>query len=165
MTTMHKTVLRAAGLAAILALGACATNVPYGPAASASAKGYMVQPIENNRFRITYRDNSMELARSRALRRAAEVTIEQGDDWFQIVTAYSDTGELAGGGGTSVSVGGTSGNGGYSNFGVGVGIALPLGGSSSPVEHVIEIITAPGAKPNDPNAYLAEDVLANLGGA
>ena len=123
MTAKQKMILRGAGLAAILALGACATNVPYGPAASATAKGYMVQPIENNRIRITNRDNTMEHAQSRALRRAAEVTLEQGDDWFQIVTAFTDTGELAGGGGTSVSVGGSSGSGGYSNFGVGVGIA------------------------------------------
>ena len=95
---------------ALLALGACATSVPYGPAASDGAKGYSVLPIENNRFRITYKDNSMELARSRALRRAAEITLEQGDDWFQIVTA-------------------------------------------------------PGAKPDNPDAYNASEVLANLGGA
>ncbi|MEL7033513.1 MAG: hypothetical protein AAGL97_11250 [Pseudomonadota bacterium] len=151
---------------ALLALGACATSVPYGPAASDGAKGYSVLPIENNRFRITYKDNSMELARSRALRRAAEITLEQGDDWFQIVTAYSDTGELAGGGGTSVSVGGATGNAGRSSVGVGVGISLPLGGGSSgPVEHVMEIVTAPGAKPDNPDAYNASEVLANLGGA
>lgn len=150
---------------ALLALGACATNVPYGPAASDSAKGYSVLPIENNRFRITYKDSSMELARSRALRRAAELTLEKGDDWFQVVSAYSDTGELAGGG-SSVSIGGGSSSGGRSSVGLGVGISLPLGGGSSgPVEHVMEIVTAPGAKPDNPDAYDAEDVLANLGGA
>lgn len=150
---------------ALLALGACATSAPYGPASRDGAKGYVVQPIENNRFRITYTDTSMELARSRALRRAAEITLEKGHDWFQIVTAYTDTGELAGGGGTSVSVGGSSGSSGRSSVGVGVGIALPLGGSSGPVEHVMEIITAPGPKPDNPDAYSASDVLANLGGA
>ena len=150
---------------ALLALGACATSAPYGPAARDGAKGYVVQPIENNRFRIAYTDTSMELARSRALRRAAEITLEQGHDWFQVVTAYSDTGELAGGGGTSVSVGGSTGSSGRSSVGLGVGIALPLGGSSGPVEHVMEIITAPGPKPDNPDAYSASDVLANLGGA
>lgn len=151
-------------LSALALIGACATSVPYGPAASDGAKGYSVQPIENNRFRITYTDSSMELARSRALRRAAEVTVEKGDDWFQIVSAYSDTGELAGGSGTSVSIGGGAGSGGRSSVGVGVGIALPLGGGSSgPVEHVMEIVTAPGEKPDNPDAYSAADVLANLG--
>ncbi|MEO1553185.1 MAG: hypothetical protein AAFR82_04575 [Pseudomonadota bacterium] len=153
-------------ISALALLGACATNVPYGPAASDGAKGYSVLPIENNRFRVTYTDNTMELARSRALRRAAEFTLEKGHDWFQIVTAYSDTGELAGGSGTSVSVGGATGNAGRSSVGVGVGISLPLGGGSSgPVEHVMEIVTAPGAKPDNPDAYGAADVLANLGGA
>ena len=103
------------------------------------------------------------LARSRALRRAAELTLERGDEWFQIVTAYSDTGELAGGG-SSVSIGGAGGSSGRSSVGVGVGIALPLGGSSSSVEHVMEIVTASGAKPDNPDAYDASDVLSNLGG-
>ena len=57
---------------ALVLLGACASSVPYGPAAKDGAKGYSVLPIENNRFRITYTDTSMDLARSRALRRAAE---------------------------------------------------------------------------------------------
>ena len=151
---------------ALLALGACATSVPYGPATSDGAKGYSVVPIENNRFRVSYKASSLELARSRALRRAAEVTLDRGDDWFQVVSAYSDTGELAGGGGTSVSVGGATGSGGRSSVGVGLGIALPLGGGSSgPVVHVLEIVTAPGEKPDNPDAYSAADVLANLGGA
>lgn len=153
-------------VSALALLGACATSTPYGPATSANAKGYTVLPIENNRFRITYKDSSEDLARTRALRRAAEITLERGDDWFQVVNAYTDAGELAGGGGTSVSIGGSGGSSGRSSVGVGVGIALPLGGGSSgPVEHVLEIVTSPGPKPNNPHAYDAEDVLLNLGGA
>jgi len=151
-------------VSALAFLGACATSVPYGPATSDNAKGYSVQPIENNRFRVAYRDNSMEIARSRALRRAAEVTLENGDEWFLVTTAYSDTGELAGGG-SSVSIGGASSSGGRSSVGLGVGIALPMGGSSGPVEHVMEIITGSGQKPDNADAYDANDVLANLGGA
>ncbi|MEP1145067.1 MAG: hypothetical protein ABJH52_15215 [Henriciella sp.] len=151
-------------ISALALVSACATSVPYGPAAKDGAKGYSVLPIENNRFRITYKDNSMDLARSRALRRAAELTLEKGDDWFQIVSAYSDTGELSGGG-SSVSIGGASGSGGRSSVGVGLGVSLPLGGSSGPVEHVLEIVTAPGAKPDNPDAYNASEVLANLSGS
>ena len=150
-------------VSALALLGACATSAPYGPATSASAKGYSVVPIENNRFRVTYRDTSMEVARSRALRRAAEITLDQGADWFQVVTAYSDTGELAGGG-SSVSIGGSAGSGGRSSVGLGVGIALPLGGSSGPVEHVMEIITGSGPKPPNADAYDASEVLMNLSG-
>ncbi len=151
-------------VSALALLGACATSVPYGPATSDKAKGYSVQPIENNRFRVAYRDNSMEIARSRALRRAAEVTLENGDEWFLVTTAYSDTGELAGGG-SSVSIGGASTSGGRSSVGLGIGIALPMGGASGPVEHVMEIITGSGQKPDSAEAYDANDVLANLGGA
>lgn len=151
-------------ISALALVSACATSVPYGPAAKDGAKGYSVLPIENNRFRITYKDNSMDLARSRALRRAAELTLEKGDDWFQVVSAYSDTGELSGGG-SSVSIGGASGSGGRSSVGVGLGVSLPLGGSSGPVEHVLEIVTAPGAKPDNPDAYNASEVLANLSGS
>jgi len=134
-------------ISALALVSACATSVPYGPAAKDGAKGYSVLPIENNRFRITYKDNSMDLARSRALRRAAELTLEKGDDWF------------------SVSIGGASGSGGRSSVGVGLGVSLPLGGSSGPVEHVLEIVTAPGAKPDNPDAYNASEVLANLSGS
>lgn len=151
-------------ISALTFLGACATQAPYGPAARDGSAGYSVLPIENNRFRITYTDTSVEIARSRALRRAAEITLERGDNWFQIVTAYSDTGELAGGG-SSVSIGGSGGSSGRTSVGVGVGIALPLGSRSRSVEHVMEIVTASGAKPDNPDAYDASDVLANLGGA
>lgn len=151
-------------VSALALLCACATSVPYGPAESSNAKGYSVVPIENNRFRVSYKDASMEVARSRALRRAAEVTVENGADWFQVVTAYSDTGELAGGG-SSVSIGGGSYSGGRSSVGVGLGVSLPLGGTNTTVEHVMEIIIGSGPKPDNADAYNADEVLANLSGA
>ena len=151
-------------VSALMLLGACATSVPYGPAANDDAKGYSVIQIENNRYRVSYKDNTMELARSRALRRAAEVTLENGADWFQTVTAYSDTGELAGGG-SSVSIGGGTASGGRTSVGVGLGVSLPIGGSSGPVIHTMEIITGSGEKPQNADAYNASDVLLNLGGA
>ncbi|MEO0607174.1 MAG: hypothetical protein AAFY82_03015 [Pseudomonadota bacterium] len=151
-------------VSALALVGACATSAPYGPAESSKDKGYSVVPIEDNRFRVSYKDTSQEAARSRALRRAAEVTLENGADWFQVVTAYSDSGELAGGG-SSVSIGGGSYSGGSSSVGVGLGVSLPLGGSNSTVEHVIEIIIGSGPKPDNADAYKADEVLANLSGA
>ena len=156
-----------AGLAVGLGmvLSGCATNVPYGPAERDGAKGYAVQPIENNRFRVSYRDNDAELARTRALRRAAEITLENDADWFQVVRAYDDDFEQTRRGGTSVSIGGSSGSHGRSSVGVGLGITLPLGGGSSgPVTHVLEILTGSGEKPSDALVYDAEDVFLNLTG-
>lgn len=146
-------------------LTGCATNVPYGPAEREGAKGYAVQPIENNRFRVSYRDNDPEIARTRALRRAAEITLENDAEWFQVVNAYDDEFEQGRRGGSSVSIGGSTGSRGRSSVGVGLGISLPLGGGNSgPVTHVLEILTGAGEKPSGAQVYDAEDVFMNLTG-
>lgn len=143
-------------------LAACTTAKPYGPAASSSAQGYLVQPIESNRYRVSYTALSPEDARRYALRRAAEVTVEQGADWFRVVSSYTDQ-DYSRGGGSSVSVGGSSG--GYSSgVGVGVGIGLPLGGGSEKTTESLEIVTGSGPKPDEPNAYDADSVLINTAG-
>jgi len=151
-------------LACLIFTAACATAVPYGPAAKDGAKGYMVQPIESNRFRVSYRDNDPETARTHALRRAAEITQENGAEWFQVVGAYDDQEASRRGSGTSVSIGGSTGSYGRSSVGVGLGIGFPLGGSSKPTTHVLEIITGSGDKPEGGNVYTASDVLINLAG-
>lgn len=151
-----------AATALTVGLAACTTAKAYGPAASSSAQGYLVQPIESNRYRVSYTALSPEDARRYALRRAAEVTTEQGADWFRIVASYTDQ-DLSRSGGSSVSVGGSSG--GYSSgVGVGVGIGLPLGGGTQKTTESLEIITGSGPKPDEPNAYDADSVLINTAG-
>ena len=148
--------------ASLLLTAACATTMPYGPAAKDGAKGYSEQAIENNRFRVSYRDNSVEAARANALRRASEITLANDADWFRVVNAFNDEFDTRGGGGTSVSIGGSSGSRGRSSVGVGLGISLPLGGSSGPITHVLEILTGTGEKPADADVYDASAVLSNL---
>ena len=148
-----------AGLAAA-AMTACTSTQPYGPADSSGAQGYLVQPIENNRYRVSYTALSQQEARQYALRRAAEVTVENGGEWFRVVRSYTDTERGGSGGGSSVSVGGSSGSYG-SGVGVGVGIGLPLGGSKEKVTESLEIITGSGDKPADAEIYDAQSVLAN----
>lgn len=162
ITTMIRTILLSS---LAIGLSACATSTPYGAAAREGAKGYAVQPIENNRFRVSYRDNDAETAKTRALRRAAEVTLENDAEWFQVVNAYDDEFSQNRRGGSSVSIGGSSGSRGRSSVGVGLGISLPLGGGNSgPVTHVIEILTGSGDKPANARVYDAEDVVINLTG-
>ena len=155
---MIRTVL----MAALLATGAagCASTAAYGPASSSGDIGYMVQPIESNRYRVTYTAKSREEARSLALRRAAEVTLENGGDWFRVVDQYAETDRD--GGGSSISLGGgTSSRG--SGVGVGVGFGIPIGGSSEKTTASLEIVTGTGAKPDDDaNAYDAASILANI---
>lgn len=155
----------ATALALLVFTAACATAVPYGPAAKDGAKGYLVQQIESNRYRVSYRDSDAETARTRALRRAAEITKENGAEWFQVVGAYDDQERSSSRSGTSVSVGGSTGSRGRSSVGVGLGIGFPLGGSSTPTTHVLEIITGSGDKPEGDRSYDADAVLMNLAGA
>ena len=75
---------------ASLALAACATTTPYQPAdASSSLKqGYSDQAIEDNRYRVAFKGNSStpkEVVETYLLYRAAELTLQQGKDWFLVV--------------------------------------------------------------------------------
>ena len=74
--------------AAALLLAACATATPYGPAAEGGGYGFSEQQIEQNRFRITFRGNSVtsrETVENALLFRAAELTVQQGFDHFIVV--------------------------------------------------------------------------------
>ena len=146
-------------------LAACATGpVPYGPAADKGARGYVVQPIETGRYRVSYKAIDAETARAYALLRAAEVTLENGSDWFRVVHAYSE-GEAGRAGGSSVSIGGSAGSGGHSSLGIGIGLGFPLGGGRQETTHVLEILTGTGDKPADANVYDARSVQASVLGA
>ena len=150
---------------AALTLSACATSAPYGPATKSGGQGYVVQPIESNRFRVSYTDQDAAAARSRALRSAAELCVEKGAEWFQVVSAFDEADDRYGRSGSSVGIGASGGSGGRTSVGVGVGISLPLGGGSGgPTTHVLEIITGSGDKPEDAAVYDADDVLMNLAG-
>lgn len=77
----------AAGFA-LAALAACSTSTGYGPATSPRGYGYSDQQIEQNRFRITFRGNSLterETVETSLLYRAAELTLASGGDYFIVV--------------------------------------------------------------------------------
>lgn len=81
----------ALGVAALL-IAACGTATPYGPASKAGGYGFSDQRIEANRYRITFRGNSLtsrETVENALLYRAAELTVELGYDYF--VTVENDT--------------------------------------------------------------------------
>lgn len=150
---------------ALALMAACATTPSYGPAKSDRGEGYLSQQIEAGRYRVSYTDRDPVRARNMALLRASEITLADGKDWFEITHEGADS-ELSGrsGGGTSVSIGGSAGSGGYSGVGVGIGIGLPLGGSGSAgmTTHTMEIVTGAGPKPDKGEAYDARSVDMNL---
>lgn len=89
-----------------IALSACETSTPYAPAEDRQGYGFTEQQIEDNRFRITFRGNSLtdrETVEDYLLFRAAEVTLEQGYDYFVVVeddtektTTYTGVGPRSG---------------------------------------------------------------------
>jgi hypothetical protein len=71
-----------------LGLGACASNPKYLPADTANGYGHYSTRLEENRYRIVFngrQSTSLNTTRDYALLRAAELTLQEGHDWFRIV--------------------------------------------------------------------------------
>lgn len=151
--------------AAGLALSACASLAPYGPQMGSGGQGYVEQRIESNRFRVTYNGvGHPGPVADYALLRAAELTLAQGYDWFEVTQRWTDgRPDSAGGLRPSVGVGyGSSRYGGYRSSGVGVGVGLNFSGPS-PTSTTLEVVMGNGERPDRPNAYDASDVRDSLG--
>jgi hypothetical protein len=76
-------------VAAGLALTACASSSPYGPARGPGDSGYIDQRVDPARYVVTFQGNaSMDpsLVYEYALLRAAEVTLDSDYGWFYIVS-------------------------------------------------------------------------------
>lgn len=160
---------------------ACTTPTPYRPAPTAGADrtGYSDQRIEANRFRVTFTGNSMtsrETVEHYLLYRAAQLTVEQGFDWFAMADRQTERRSN-----TYLDrpfVGGPYGFWGPSWRYRGAGAwrtwdpfwGDPFWGSTIDVrtvdryEATAEFVLGRGPKPvNDPRAFDARDVLRNLG--
>ncbi|MCG8441896.1 MAG: hypothetical protein MI723_08810 [Caulobacterales bacterium] len=157
-----------AAIACGVALGGCATPTPYAPAERAGGYGYSEQRLEDDRFLVRFRGNSASGAQAAdfALLRAAELTLQYGYDWFEVVRRGEErdgSRGYGGGSGVSIGVGGAGGSRG-SSVGVGVGMSFPLGGSadSTPSEAFVEIIARKAPIPDSPDAYDARELSARL---
>jgi hypothetical protein len=153
--------------AAIVLLGACASAPVYAPAAAPEAAGYSERQIETNRYFVTYRaagQADAALLQDFALLRAGELTLQYDRDWFWLDRRTLDE-QGAPQGGPSIGVG--IGSGSYGRGGgvsVGVGFNIPIGAPSGPKASAAtaEIRFGEGVKPDDPNAYDAHAIVANL---
>lgn len=151
-----------------LALTACATAPTYRPAVGSGA-GYSETQIESDRYFVTYRAGGTAdamLLHDYALLRAAELTLQQGRDWFWVDRRTTD--ETASGyrSGPSVGVGIGGGSwGGRGGVNVGVGVNIPIGGFGGGAKAravSLEVRLGQGAKPDEANAYDAHALAANL---
>lgn len=146
--------------ASTLMVSACASLAPYGPQTGPRGQGYSEQQIETNRFRVSY--NGVGQAApvlDRTLYRAAQLTVGQGYDWFEVTQRWIDgRPDSAGGVRPSVSIGAGGGRyGGWSTSGVGVGLGVNLSGPQ-PTSATLEIVMGRGTAPDRPEVYDARGV-------
>lgn len=146
------------------ALTACASLAPYGPQTGPGGQGFSEQRIESDRYRVTYSGvGAPGPVADRALLRAAQLTSQQGYDWFEVTQRYIDgRPDSAGGVRPTVSVGyGSSNYGGWRTSGTGVGVGLNISGPS-PTSTVLEVRLGRGTKPDRAEVYDADEVERNL---
>jgi len=152
--------------AACAILAACASTPTYAPAATPNGAGYSETQIESNRYFVTYRAAgaaNAQLLQDYALLRAADLTLQNGREWFWVDRRTLDD-QNAQRSGSSIGIGIGGGSwGGRGGGSVGVGMSFPLGGSGQRANSAtLEIRMGEGPKPDDPNAYDARAVSQNL---
>jgi hypothetical protein len=180
---MSKFAIRSGLLAATaaLALAACATPTPYQPVGTGGMRGgYAEQRLENDRYRVTFSGNSAtsrEQVEMSLLLRSAELTVENGADWFMTANRATDRDVRFVGspdpwarryGGFYGPYWGPSWRlyrrGYWGPWGDPFGDDFDVRAVDR-YEASAEIILGRGPKPaNDPNAFDAREVIANLSG-
>ena len=78
----------------MVVVSACATSTPYAPAKDERSYGFSEQKIEENRYRITFRGNSLtnrETVENFLLYRAGELTKQNGYDYFIVVEGDTES--------------------------------------------------------------------------
>lgn len=161
-------------------LAACATVPPYHPASGSGDYGFSEQKVESNRYRVTFNGNSStsrQAVENFLLYRAAELTIENGSDYFvmnendtETHKSYSVTSRFPRYGRRAYFVGPREYYYSYPYYSYGFDWGYPY---DRAVENVHEytrytaeayISMHRGSKPsNDVNAFDAREVLTNLG--
>jgi len=144
-------------VAAAFALSACASTPPsYTAAPSANAAGYSETQIESNRYFVTYRapgSADASLIQDYALLRAADLTLQNGREWFWVDRRSLDGQGQSRGPSVGVGVGGGS-YGGRGGVGASVGMSFPLGNRGEQARAAtLEIRFGEGPKPAEPNAH------------
>ncbi|MEL7487373.1 MAG: hypothetical protein AAGJ87_09195 [Pseudomonadota bacterium] len=150
---------------ALLGLAGCvtATGTAYAPADS-RGYGYEEVRLEQDRFRIIFRGDGAtppDIVEDFALLRAAELTVENGYDWFRVV-GRDLNGEERGGANVGLGVG--SGSFGRRG-GVSVGVGGDLGrvGSRRFFTARLEALFGSGEKPDDGEVYDARSIIDSIG--
>ncbi len=149
----------------VLTLAGCETATLYQPAPNVTAIGYTDTRIEAGRYRVTFQggDGAPESQVSDyVLLRAAELTVQDGYDWFRVTQREGFTGAPHHASSLSIGTGGGSfGRGG--GFGLGLGTSIPIGGSGPRLTRSLEILAGHGPVPSEPDVYDARRILKTIG--
>ena len=143
-------------------LAACSiAPTPYQP--EGDDGGYTDQRLESGRYRVKFAGNAQtprETVEDFALYRAAELTLQTGNDYFEVVA--KDVEPVVGSSrGVSPGVGIGIGSGG--NVGFGISTVYGGGGASYSYVAYLDILVHEGDEPvDDPEAYGALDVIQRL---
>ncbi|MEH6660058.1 MAG: hypothetical protein V7679_00295 [Parasphingorhabdus sp.] len=94
--TITKAAARASALLMTLLLFACATATPYQPqiAGQRVSGGYSENRIDNTHYRVRFAGNTLtsrDTVEGYLLYRAAELTVQNGYDWFRITDHTTET--------------------------------------------------------------------------
>jgi len=153
------------GVLGLCLLVGCATPTPYQPAIG-DGNGYRDQLIENNRYLVVFAGNSLtsrQTVELYLLYRAAEITVQTGNDYFIVVSQETERSTVYESTFSSLD--------GYGFYGypyyfrpfpspVVTGASVPV----SSYEAQAIIVAGQGDKPGDQlNAYNAREVLKRLG--
>lgn len=145
-------------------LAACVSpGPPVYTANNETGFGYSETRIENNRYQIVYRGSGgmrPETVESYALRRAAELTIQNSYEWFRVVNR-SIARDSRGGVGLGVGVGGGT-YGRHTGVGVGVGGDVGQIGAQDFFTVQIEVLLGKGNVTGDDNIYDAKSILQTV---
>ena len=161
-------ILKLGVIVATALLAACVTATPYRAAKHEHDYGYQEQRIEQDRYRISFAGNSettRQTVENYLRYRAAELTLEQGKDYFVVVSSDTEKNTdqhstVTGGSTFHIGFGHHHG---YSRHGIGLGFNV-LSTSYSDYQAFGVVVLKSGQKPvDDHNAYDANEVLLNLG--
>ncbi len=152
-------------LVVALGLNACAATGPitYGP--DDGKFGYSDTRVEAGRYRIVYRGSGgmpPEMVEDFALRRAGELAIANGFDWFRLIARDIERDDRGG-----VGLGAGFGTGSYgrrSSVGVGVGGNLGTIGAQTFYTVRIETLMGVGTPPEGIDVYDARSIIETLTG-
>lgn len=163
-------------LLAAMLMTACATQTKYMAAEKRGAYGYTDTQLTERRYRVTFTGNSLtpkETVQDFMLLRAAEITLENGYDWFKPVTRETER-KSRDGGGSSVGVGVAHGSptvyrrcgllscDSVTTYDTHVSGSVSSGGTRDSYASSMEITLGKNPMPEDMEAYDAKELAATL---